>query len=552
MKLVIIGGVAGGASAATRARRLSESAEIVILERGPDVSFANCGLPYYIGGEIAAREKLIVTTPSLLRRRYRIDVRTRTEAIAVDRRARTVTARNLADGSTTELSYDALILAPGAVPVKPPIPGADLPGVYTLRNLDDVDRIKAVVDQGVEHAVIVGAGFIGLELAENFLRRGLRTTVVELQDQVLPVVDREMTAPFVEALVSRGAEVLLQNSIDSIHASGGRLTLALKSGGTLEAGLVVLGIGLRPENQLAAQAGLDVGPRGGVQVDERMRTSDPSIYAVGDVVETRDYVTGTPTQVPLAGPANRQGRIAADNIFGRESRYRGTQGTSIVGFFDQTLAATGLTQKALERVGTAFFKVYVHANHHAGYYPGAKPLSIKLLAEPGSNRLLGAQVVGTEGVANRINVLAMAIQAMMTVHDLQEVELAYAPQFGSAKDPVNMAGFVAANVADGLYPQIHVEDLESETYSQALILDVRTPKEFQAGAIPAAVNMPIDELRERLGELPRDRPVVAYCQVGMRGYMATLILREAGLDAYNLGGGYKTYRLHHPATNQHA
>jgi rhodanese-related sulfurtransferase len=283
-----------------------------------------------------------------------------------------------------------------------------------------------------------------------------------------------------------------------------------------------------------------------------MRTSDPSIYAVGDVVETRDFVTGAPVQVPLAGPANRQGRIAADNVFGRESRYRGTQATSILGFFDQTLAATGQTQKSLERVGAAFYKVYVHANHHAGYYPGAKPLSIKLLAEPGSNRILGAQVVGTEGVANRINVLAMAIQARLSVHDLQEVELAYAPQFGSAKDPVNMAGFVASNVADGLYPQVHVEDLEADPYDRALILDVRTPKEFEAGAIPGAVNLPIDELRERLGEIPRDRPVVAYCQVGMRGYMATLILRKAGLDAYNLGGGYKTHRLHHPATNPHA
>ncbi|AMV39516.1 FAD-dependent oxidoreductase [Planctomyces sp. SH-PL62] len=551
MKLVIIGGVAGGASAATRARRLSETAEIVMLERGPDVSFANCGLPYYIGGEIEEREKLLVAKPSLLRQRYRIDVRTRTEAIAVDRGRKIVTALNLADGSTFEESYDALILAPGAAPWKPPIAGADLPGVFTLRNLEDVDRIKAIVDRGIEHAVVVGAGYIGLELAENFLRRGLRTTVVELQDQVVPVVDCEMATPMTEALRSRGATLLLKNSVEAIHAAGGGLVLDLKSGDRLEAGLVVLGVGVRPENRLALEAGLDVGPRGGIQVDDRMRTNDPSIYAVGDAVETVDFVTRRPAQIPLAGPANRQGRIAADNVFGRESRYRGTQATAIVGFFDQTLASTGQTQKALDRDGSAYIKVYVHANHHAGYYPGAKPLSIKILMEPGSGKLLGAQVAGSEGVDNRINVLATAIQAGMTVRELQEVELAYAPQFGSAKDPVNMAGFVATNILDGRYPQIQVEELDGAAGAEAVVIDVRTPKEVAAGAIPGAVNVPIDELRERLGEIPRDRPVVAYCQVGMRGYMATLILRDAGVDAYNLGGGYKTYLLHHPASNDH-
>jgi len=546
MKLVIVGGVAGGASAATRARRLSESAEIVMLERGPDVSFANCGLPYYIGGEIAVRDKLLVARPELLRSRYRIDVRTGTEAIAIDRIAKVVTARDLRDGSSHEFPYDALILAPGAAPWRPPVEGADLPNVFTLRTLDDVDRIKAAVDDQGGPAVIVGAGYIGVELAENFLRRGVSTTVVELQDQIIPVVDREMTTPLAQAMEARGIRLLLGDSVESICAAGGKLSLVLKSGEALEAGLVVLGVGVRPESRLAAEAGLDVSPRGGIRVDPAMRTSDPSIFAVGDAVETLDFVTRRPAQIALAGPANRQGRIAADNVFGRESRYRGTQGTSIVGFFDQVVAATGQSEKALRRDGASYQKVYIHANHHAGYYPGARPLTIKLLSERGTGRILGAQVIGSEGVANRINVLAVAIQAGMTVRDLQEVELAYAPQFGSAKDPVNMAGFVATNVEDALYTQVHVDSLGQGPAAGAFLLDVRTPGEFESGSIPGAVNVPLEALRDRLGEIPRDRPVIAYCQVGMRGYMATLVLRDAGLDASNLAGGYKTYRLYHP------
>ncbi|OJW15856.1 MAG: CoA-disulfide reductase [Planctomycetales bacterium 71-10] len=552
MKLVIVGGVAGGASAAARARRLSGSAEIVMFERGPDVSFANCGLPYYIGNEIQERDKLLVTKPSLLRGRYRIDVRTRTEVVAVDRSAKVVTARDLRDGSETRESYDVLILAPGAAPWVPPIDGAGLPGVFTLRNLQDVDAIKAAVDGGATRAAVVGAGFIGVELVENFLRRGLRTDVVELQDQIIPVVDREMATPLVEAMAARGATLHLRDSVESIRAIDGGLALALKSGATLSADLIVLGVGVRPENRLAADAGLEIGPRGGIRVDATMCTSDPSIYAVGDAVETREFPSGRPTQVPLAGPANRQGRIAADAIFGREASFRGVQATAIVGFFEHTLATTGKTEKALRGEGVDHAKVYIHANHHAGYYPGAKPMSIKVLFEPGSGRLLGAQVAGSEGVANRINVLATALQAGMTVRDLTQLELAYAPQFGSAKDPVNMAGFVASNVLDGQDRQVHVEDLESGRLRDALLIDVRTPSEFAGGSIPGAVNVPIDELRERLDEVPRGRLVVVHCQVGMRGYMAGLILREAGREAYNLGGGYKTYRLHHPATNAHA
>jgi NADPH-dependent 2,4-dienoyl-CoA reductase/sulfur reductase-like enzyme/rhodanese-related sulfurtransferase len=546
MKLVIVGGVAGGASAAARARRLSETAEIVVFERGPDASFANCGLPYYIGEEIRDRDKLLVTKPAVLRDRYRLDLRTGTEVVEIDRASKTVTARRLADGSTYDESYDALVLAPGAAPLRPPIPGIDLPGVHTLRSLGDVDRIKRVVDSGIQRAVLIGAGFIGLELAENLLRRGIATTLVELQEQILPLLDREMTTPIAEAVRGRGVELLLGESAEAFRAKPDGLEVVLKSGRSIATQLVVLGVGVRPENRLAIDAGLEVGPRGGIRVDDRMRTSDSSICAVGDAVEIKDFVTAAAAQVPLASPANRQGRIAADNIFGRDSRYRGTQGTAIVGFFDLTAAITGPSEKVLTRAQIPHKKVYVHANQHAGYYPGARPMAIKVLFESKSGKLLGAQIAGHDGVDNRINVLAMAIQAGMTVFDLEEAELAYAPQFGSAKDPINMVGFVAANVVRGDYPQIHVEEWDGDLGSRAALIDVRTPQEFAAGRIDGAINIPLEELRHRIGEVPRDRRVVVHCQVGMRGYMATLLLRKARIDAANLAGGYKTYRLFHP------
>jgi NADPH-dependent 2,4-dienoyl-CoA reductase/sulfur reductase-like enzyme/rhodanese-related sulfurtransferase len=546
MKLIIVGGVAGGASAAARARRLDESAEIIVFERGPDASFANCGLPYYIGDEIRDRDKLLVTRPSILKDRYRLDVRTGTEVVKIDRAAKSVTARRVSDGAETIESYDFLILAPGAAPLRPPIPGIDLPGVFTLRNLVDVDRIKAAVDRGVTRAVLVGAGFIGLELAENLLRRGIATSLVELQDQVLPPLDRELTSPIAEALRSKGVELLLGESAEAFRPHEKGLEVVLRSGRPLATELVVLGIGVRPENQLALGAGLAVGPRGGIQVTERMRTSDPAIYAVGDAVEIRDFVTGDPAQVPLAGPANRQGRIAADNIFGRESRYRGTQGTAIVGFFDLTAGLTGQSEKSLKKSGRSYAKVYLHANQHAGYYPGANPMAIKLLFDPADGKLLGGQIVGHDGVDNRLNVLATALQAGMTVFDLEEVELAYAPQFGSAKDPINMAGFVASNVIRGDVRQVHVEDWDERLSGQAALIDVRTPGEFAAGRIPGAINIPLEELRGRIDEVPRDRPVVVHCQVGMRGYMAARLLHHNGIDAANLSGGYKTYRMFHP------
>ena len=466
MKLLIVGGVAGGASAAARARRLAEDASIVLFERGPDVSFANCGLPYYVGGEIAERNKLLVVTPELLRSRFRLDVRVRSSVEAIDRSAKKVRVRDLASGREYEEAYDKLILAPGAAPLRPPIPGIDLPGVFTLRNLQDVDHIKDRVDHGVKRAVVVGAGFIGLELVENFVRRGIAVTVVELQDQVLPPFDKEMTTPLAEHLATKGVSLLLGQSAEAFEQGPDDLTVVLKSGIRLTAQLVVLGVGVRPENKLAIDAGLQVGPRGGIRVNEHLQTNDPDIYAVGDAIEVKDFVTGEPTQVPLAGPANRQGRIAADHIFGRAARYRGTQGTAIVRVFDRTAAMTGASEKVLRRANRPYRKVYVHPTNHAGYYPGAEAMTIKLLFDPETGRVLGAQAVGGAGVDKRIDVLAMAIQAGMTVFDLEESELAYSPQYGSAKDPINMAGFVAAGLLRGDHPQVDVEVVLNDASDQ--------------------------------------------------------------------------------------
>ena len=549
MKLLIVGGVAGGASAAARARRLSEDAQIVLFERGPDVSFANCGLPYYIGGEIAEREKLLVAKPELLRSRFQLDVRTRSSVEAIDRTAKTVRVRDLASGREYEEAYDKLILATGAAPVRPSIPGIDLPGVFTLRNLHDTDRIKERVDRGVKQSVLLGGGFISLELAENFVRLGISTTVVEKNKQILTPFDKEMTTPIVQELAGNGVTLLLGQSAEALEETAEGLVVCLNSGQRLPAQLVVLGVGVRPENKLAVDAGLEVGPRGGIRVNEHLQTSDPDIYAVGDVIEVKDVVSGEQTQVPLAGPANRQGRIAADNIFGRPTRYRGTQGTAIVGVFAQTAAMTGASEKALRRANRPFRKVYVHPTHHAGYYPGAEVMTLKLLFDPTTGRVLGVQAVGGAGVDKRIDVLAVAIQAGMTVFDLEDMELAYAPQYGSAKDPINMAGFVAGGLLRGEHPQVDVEAvLPTPAAEQPFLLDVRTPEEFGSGHIPGAVNIPVDDLRSRLDELPRDRKIAAYCQVGQRGYLATRILLQSGYAAVNVGGGYKTYKLFHPGT----
>ena len=539
MKIVIVGGVAGGASAAARARRLSEDAQIVLIERGPDVSFANCGLPYHIGGEIAQREKLIIVTPERMRARFNLDVRTRSSVESIDRQAKSVRVRNLATGNEYNESYDKLILAPGAAPIRPPLPGIDLPGIYTLRNLDDMDRIIHAL-QGVKRAVVVGAGFIGLELVENLVHRKIDTTVIELQKQVLPPFDEEMTVPIVQELAKHGVALRLNDSVAGFEKTANGLAVQLASGATLPAEIVIMGIGVRPESKLAVDAGLETGSRGGIRVNGNLQTSDPSIYAVGDVVETTDFVTGQATQVPLAGPANRQGRIAADHIFGRPSNFRGVQGTAIVQVFGRTAALTGASEKTLQRAHRPYRKVYVHPANHVGYFPGAEGMTLKVIFDPSSGRVLGAQAVGGAGVDKRIDVLSVAIQAGMTVYDLEEMELAYAPQFGAAKDPVNMAGFVAAGLLRDDHPQIDVEYvLEQKPY----LLDVRTAEEFNAGHLPEAINIPVDELRDRLGELPSNAQIAVYCQVGQRGYLATRILRQRGFNAVNIGGGYKTYVL---------
>ena len=395
---------------------------------------------------------------------------------------------------------------------------------------------------------MVGGGYIGLEMVENLVRRGIATTLVQSQDQVLASFDKEMTTPVAEHLAEHGVEVLLGDSAGAFAEVPDGLEVRLRSGRSLSAQLVIVGIGVRPENSLAVAAGLAVGPRGGIRVNDHLQTDDPDIYAVGDAIEVEDFVLKGPTQVPLAGPANRQGRLAADHIFGRkDARYRGTQGTAIVGVFDRTAAMTGASEKSLERAGRAYRKVYVHANDHAGYFPGAEPIALKVLFDPEGGRMLGAQAVGGDGVDKRIDVLAVAIQAGMTVFDLEEAELAYAPQYGSAKDPINMAGFVAAGLLRGEHPQIDVEAiLDAPPGQRPFLLDVRTPEEFAEGHIPEAVNIPVDELRHRLSEVPRDREVAAYCQVGQRGYLATRILLQDGFRAANVGGGYKTYRLHRP------
>jgi NADPH-dependent 2,4-dienoyl-CoA reductase/sulfur reductase-like enzyme/rhodanese-related sulfurtransferase len=547
MKLLIVGGVAGGASAAARARRVSEESQIILFERGPEVSFANCGLPYYIGGEIKSRDKLLVTTPERLRTRFNLDVRTRSSVESIDRTAKTVTVRELTTNRCYTESYDKLILAPGAAPVRPNIPGIDSPGVFTLRNLQDVDRIKQHLGSGVARAVVVGGGFIGLEMVENFVRLGIPTTLVERNHQVLGPLDSEMTTPILQTLREHSVEVEFGQNLNAIERAADGLVMKFDSGQSLTSSIAIIGVGVKPENKLAIDAGLELGERGGIKVDDHLQTSDPDIYAVGDVIEVKDAQFGHATMVPLAGPANRQGRIAADNVLGGTSKYRGTQGTAIVGVLGKTAAMTGASEKALQRLGITYRKVYIHPAHHAGYYPGAESMTLKLIFAPEDGKILGAQGVGGQGVDKRIDILAVAIQANMTVFDLEEMELCYAPQYGSAKDPINMLGFVAAGLMRGEHPQRDVESLSLTDNGQApYVIDVRTPEEFALGNVPGAVNLPVDELRARLDELPKDREIAAYCQVGQRGYLATRILKQHGFKVANVGGGFKTYQLRNP------
>ena len=552
MKIVIVGGVAGGASAAARARRLDENAEIIILERGAHPSFANCGLPYYVGGEIKNRSKLLVAPTELLRQRHRLDIRTRNEVVHIDRDAKTVSVRNLDSDDTYDETYDKLIIATGASPFRPPIPGIDGKLVHSLRDLSDADRLYERVTGDVQSAVIVGAGFIGIEIAENLVRSGLKTAVVELADQILPPWDVEMVRPLEQHLREKGVELYLGESAEEFEESdsgevGARINVKLKSGASLAADFAVISIGVRPESKLANDAGIECGPRGGIVTNTHMQTNDPDVYAVGDVVQVIDVISQEPTQIPLAGPANRQGRIAAEHIFGRDSTYRGTQGTAVVGVFERTAAMTGHSEKTLRRMERSYQKIYIHPNHHAGYYPGAEQMALKLLFDPNDGKVLGAQAVGGNGVDKRIDVVAMAIQAGMTVFDLEEAELCYAPQYGSAKDPINMAGFVAAGVLRGDHPVTHSdESIDYRKNEDWFLLDVRSADEFSAGHIPGAINISVDALRERLGELPQRRKIATYCKVGQRGYLAMRILLQNGFDAANLSGGFTTWNHFNP------
>ena len=540
-RILIVGGVAGGASCAARLRRLDESVEIVIFDRGPYVAFANCGLPYFVGDVIVDERNLLVASPEMFRERFNIDVHTNTNVIGIDRSARTIDVRDLHTGNSRTEHYDALVLSPGAAPIRPSLPGVDRPGVFAVRNIPDSRRIRSwIADRRASTAVIVGGGFIGLEMVENLIHRGLSVTVLEKLPQVMPPLDPEVAVTLMEHLIARGVHLRLGDGLARIDEGGdGRLIVVAESGATLPADLVILAIGVRPETELAKAAGLPIGARGGIVVDEQMRTSDPHIWAVGDVVEVPDVLTGQDTVLPLAGPANRQGRVAAESIAGRATHFRGIQATAVVGVLGLTVASTGASEKGLRRAGvTSFEKVYLHPGHHAGYYPGACPIHLKLLFAVPDGRILGAQAIGLEGVEKRIDVIATAIQFRGTVHDLAEAELCYAPQFGAAKDPVNLAGMLAENVLNGDMP---VADWRELDRTDALLVDVREPDEFACGHIPNAINLPLSQMRDRYAALPVNRDIWTCCGVGQRAYFAARFLAQHGYRSRNLSGGYTTY-----------
>jgi len=533
-RILVIGGVAGGMSFAARMRRLDESAEIIVLEKGGFVSYANCGLPYYIGGVIEKEESLLLQTPESLFKRFRIDVRTGTEVLRVDRDSCQVDVVNHADGREYSLSYDYLVMSPGASPFRPQVPGVERS--LSLRSVEDVNRLFEAVSRSPKTAVVVGGGFIGVEMAENLSRRSISTSIVEGQDQVLAPLDREMVTFVHQELEKQNVKLFLGSPLKEITET----SIVLANGTEVEAELVVMAIGVRPEISLAKAAGLEIGDRGGIKVDEFNRTSDPKIYAVGDAVEKIDALDGSAALVPLANVANRHGRIIADHIAGNPVRNVPTLGTAIVKVFDLTVATSGWNEKRLMSTGRKYIAIHSHPSSHAGYYPGAKPMSLKLLIDPEHGKILGVQGVGREGVDKRIDVIATAMRAGLTAPELADLELAYAPPFGSAKDPVNMLGYIAENVLAGLTPSIQWHEVEEKLSEGYSILDVRTVGEVSAGTLPGAQNLPIDEIRERLNELPSGKMIVT-CRVGQRGHAATRLLRELGYEAVNLDGGYLTW-----------
>jgi NADPH-dependent 2,4-dienoyl-CoA reductase/sulfur reductase-like enzyme/rhodanese-related sulfurtransferase len=552
MKVIIVGGVAGGASCAARLRRLEEKAEILIVERGPYVSYANCGLPYHVGGTIEKESSLFVASEKTFRDQFAIECRTRCEVIGISAERKTVELKNLVTGEVTTEKYDKLVLSPGAAPIRPPLPGIDLPGIFSVRTVPDARHIREWLDRGSangsdanastdattattpKRAVVVGGGFIGLEMVENLVHRGLEVTIIEKLNQVMPPLDPEMAKLVERYLAQHNVRLELNDGVAGFQqVADGSLQVLTSSGKTHPADIVILSIGVRPETALAKMAGIEIGARGGIRVDDQMRTSNPDIFAVGDAVEVRDFVTGQWTLIPLAGPANRQGRIAADVIAGRDSRYRGTQGTSICQVFEGIVAQTGASEKLLAQLGqTDVEKIYLYPNSHAGYYPGAKMLVMKVLFRKSDGRLLGAQVIGEDGVTKRIDSFAMAIQMGGTVYDLEEAELCYAPPFGSAKDPVNFAGMVAADILRGDMPNCHWNSL-----TDGFLLDVRNPPELAVESIPGVLNIPLPQLRSRLDELPRDREILVFCRSGQRAYYATRVLLQNGFRARNVTGG---------------
>ena len=545
MKVVIIGGVAGGATAAARLRRLDEQAEIIILERSGYISYANCGLPYYIGGEITDREALTLQTPASFWARFRIEVRVHNEVTAIHPERKNVTVRRLDDGVVYEEAYDKLILSPGAKPVRPALPGINDSRIFTLRNVEDTFAIHAFIEQNApRRAVVAGGGFIGLEMAENLTQQGIETTIVERMEQVMAPLDSDMACSVHAYLREKGVNLRLGETVAGFTSNEAGLRVRLESGDSVSADFVILALGVAPDTALARAAGLALGVRGSIAVNDRMQTSDQDIYAVGDAVESVHFVSGEKTLAALAGPANKQGRIAADQICGRESRYHGVQGSSVLKLFDMTVAATGLNEAAARAAGIAFDKTVTFSASHATYYPGATNMTVKTLFSPETGRLFGAQIVGFEGVDKRIDVLAAAVRMGMTGEALTELELSYAPPYSSAKDPVNMAGYVIENVRSGLVRQYHWHDVEAlPRDGSVILLDTRPPAEYGRGHIEGAVNLPLDELRERLPELDRGKPIYVNCHSGLRSYLACRILMQNGFECYNLSGGYRFYQI---------
>lgn len=545
MKYLIVGGVAGGATVAARLRRIDENAEIILFERGKYVSYANCGLPYYIGGTIAERDKLFVQTAQGFTARFNIDIRTEQEVTAIHPKEKTVEITDINTARTYSENYDKLILSPGAEPLRPGIEGINSDKIFTLRNVPDTDTIKKYVSRSnPRHAVVVGGGFIGLEMAENLHQLGIQVAVVEMANQVMAPLDYSMAAIVHQQLTDKQVDLRLEDGVSRFEETPEGIIVHLRSGKQITTDLAILSIGVRPETRLAKEAGLSLGTLGGIAINDYMQTSDPDIYALGDAVEVRHLVTGKPALIPLAGPANKQGRIVANNIvYGNRETYPGTMGTSIAKVFDLTVAAAGANAKLLKREGITYQSSYTHSASHAGYYPGAVPMSVKILFSPENGQLLGAQIVGFDGVDKRIEMFAQVIQRKGTVYDLATLEHAYAPPYSSAKDPVNMAGYVAENILTQKVEIVHWRDIAG-LQKDTLLLDVRTADEYSLGTLPNAINIPVDELRTRLSELPKDKPIVVSCAVGLRGYLAYRILTQHGFkNVKNLSGGYKTWSV---------